>query len=166
MAVTGYRGTYIAVLIGGNTFQWKFIERDEELISMLIRLEADFWRYVQERTPPPLDGSDASAEFLRSFFPNSIPSSQIALPSQAAALIAQYRASSEEADRAAEKKQEAENLLKQMLGENEAGTIGDSVITWKTICQERLDTKTLKAEHPVLFKKYASQVSYRRFSIR
>lgn len=23
MAVTGYKGTYIAVLIGGNTFKWK-----------------------------------------------------------------------------------------------------------------------------------------------
>ena len=36
MAVTGYAGAYIAVLIGGNTFRWKFVERDEELISMLI----------------------------------------------------------------------------------------------------------------------------------
>ena len=39
LAVTGYMGAYIAVLIGGNTFRsfrWKFIERDEELISMLI----------------------------------------------------------------------------------------------------------------------------------
>lgn len=42
MAVTGYAGTYIAVLIGGNTFRWKFVERDEELISMLIELETDF----------------------------------------------------------------------------------------------------------------------------
>ena len=52
MSVTGYVGTYIAVLIGGNTFKWKFIERDEELISMLIELEADFWDYVRLRTPP------------------------------------------------------------------------------------------------------------------
>ena len=29
MAVTGYAGAYIAVLIGGNTFRWKFVERDE-----------------------------------------------------------------------------------------------------------------------------------------
>src|SRR5699024_10110248 len=32
MAVTGYQGAYIAVLIGGNAFRWKFVERDEELI--------------------------------------------------------------------------------------------------------------------------------------
>ena len=166
MAVTGYRGAYIAVLIGGNRFKWQLVERDEELISMLVKLEADFWKHVQEGTPPPLDGSDASAAFLRSFFPDSVPASQIGLPSKAAGLVEQYLAFSEQADRAAEKKQEAENLLKQMLGDNEAGTIGDSIVTWKTIRQERLDAKTLKAEHPALFKRYANQVSYRRFSIK
>lgn len=166
MAVTGYRGAYIAVLIGGNTFQWKLIQRDEELIVMLTKLEADFWNHVQSGTPPPLDGSSASAAFLRAFFPGCVAGSQITLPAQAAALVAQYRSFSEQAERAAEKKQEAENLLKQMLGENEAGTAGDSIVIWKTVCQERLDTKTLKSEHPVLFKKYANPVSYRRFSIR
>ena len=166
MAVTGYRGVYIAVLIGGNRFKWQFVERDEELIAMLIQLEGDFWNHVKEGIPPSLDGSDSSAAFLRSFFPNSVPLSRISLPTQAAELIAQYRNFSEEMDRAAEKKLEAENLLKQMLGENETGTIGDSIVIWKTIHQERLDAKTLKAEHPILFKKYASQVSYRRFSIK
>ena len=166
MAVTGYRGAYIAVLIGGNRFKWQFVERDEELIVMLIQLEKDFWNHVKEGIPPSLDGSEASAAFLRSFFPDSVPLSKIDLPSQAADLILQYRNSGEEMDRAAEKKQEAENLLKQMLGENESGIIGDSVVVWKSIHQERLDTKTLKTEHPVLFKKYASQVSYRRFSIK
>ena len=64
MAVTGYQGAYIAVLIGGNAFRWKFVGRDEELIAMLISLEEDFWRHVQKGTPPALDGSNASARFL------------------------------------------------------------------------------------------------------
>ena len=53
MAVTGYRGAYIAALIGGNTFRWKFVERDEGLIAVMIRLEAEFWGYVQDGTPRP-----------------------------------------------------------------------------------------------------------------
>src|SRR5699024_1353323 len=68
MAVTGYQGTYIAALIGGNTFRWKFIPRDEELITMLVQLEADFWQHVQSETPPPLDGSSTSARFLAERF--------------------------------------------------------------------------------------------------
>lgn len=166
MAVTGYKGTYIAVLIGGNTFRWKFIERDEELIAMLTQLKSDFWNHVQSATPPPLDGSGASAKFLAERFPNSVPKSQITLPDTAAELIEQYDAACEQLEAITEQKQEAENLLKQMLGENEVGTAGDRIITWKSISQERLDSKNLKAEHPVLYKKYANKTSYRRFSIK
>lgn len=166
MAVTGYRGAYIAVLIGGNTFRWKFIERDEELISMLIELEANFWKHVQNNTPPPLDGSDASARFLAERFPDSIPKSQITLPDTAAELLAQYDTACEQLNFATEKKQHAENLLKEMLGNNEIGTAGGRIITWKSIVQERLDSKTLKAEHPTLCQKYTTKTSYRRFTVK
>ena len=166
MAVTGYQGAYIAVLIGGNTFRWKFVERDEELISMLIELELDFWNHVQDGTPPPLDGSEASAKFLSERFPDSVPKSQIELPDTAAELLAQYDQACEELETVTERKQKAENLLKEMMGENEVGTSGDRVITWKSVSQERLDSKTLKAEHPTLCKKYTNKTSYRRFTIK
>lgn len=165
MAVTGYKGAYIAVLIGGNTFKWKFIERDEELISMLIELESDFWDHVQSAVPPPLDGSEASADFLAERFPDSVPKSQITLPDTAADLIVQYDAACEQLEAITEQKQEAENLLKQMMGENEAGNVGDRTITWKTIVQERIDSKTLKAEYPAVWGKFSNRISYRRFVV-
>ena len=65
-----------------------------------------------------------------------------------------------------EQKQKVENQLKQMLGEHETGTAKGRIITWKSSSQERLDSKTLKAEHPALYKKYVNKTSYRRFSIR
>ena len=166
MAVTGYKGTYIAALIGGNTFRWKFISRDEGLIAMLVQLEADFWQHVQNETPPPLDGSNASARFLAERFPNSISNSRIELPNQAEHLIHQYDEASQQIKALTERKQEAENLLKEMLGSHETGTTGDHLVTWKNVVQERLDTKTLKAEHPTLYKKYANQTSCRRFTIK
>ena len=166
MSVTGYKGAYVAVLIGGNTFKWKFIERDEEIISMLIQLESEFWSMVQSNTPPPLDGSDASAEFIGAQFPNSIPLTKIDLPMEAAALIHQYDAACEQLVYLTDQKQEAENLLKQMLGENEAGIIADRVITWKTITQERLDSKAVKAKHPRIYKRFAKIKLSRRFSIK
>ena len=166
MAVTGYAGAYIAVLIGGNTFKWKFVERDEELISMLIELESAFWNHVQDCTPPPLDGSDASAKFLAERFHDSIPKSHITLPDTAADLLAQYDEACEQLEIVTERKQKAENLLKEMMGENEVGTAGERVITWKSVSQERLDSKTLKAEHPALCKKYTNKTSYRRFTIK
>lgn len=166
MAVTGYKAAYIAVLIGGNTFRWKLVERDEELISMLIELETAFWNHVQQVTPPAMDGSHASAKFLSQRFPDSVPASQITLPDTAADLIKQYDIACELLEAVTEQKRSAENKLKEMLGENEAGTAGGRVITWKSVTQERLDSKTLKAEHPALYQKYASKTSSRRFSIR
>jgi predicted phage-related endonuclease len=88
------------------------------------------------------------------------------LPANAAELIHQYDEAREQLEQIEEQKQEAENLLKQMLGDNEAGIAGDRVITWKSISQERFDNKTLKAEHPKLYGKYANKSSYRRFSIK
>ena len=166
MAVTGYAGAYIAVLIGGNTFKWKFVERDEELISMLIELESAFWNHVQDCTPPPLDGSDASAKFLANRFHDSKPKSQITLPDTAVTLLNQYDEACEQLAIVTERKQKAENLLKEMMGDNEVGTAGDRIVTWKSVSQERLDSKTLKVEHPALYKKYANKSSYRRFTIK
>lgn len=166
MAVTGYKATYVAVLIGGNTFRWKLIERDEELIAMLIELEADFWRHVEDGTPPPMDGSKASDKFLSDRFPDSVPQSRITLPDTAADLIQQYDAACEQLETITEQKQKAENLLKQMMGENEVGTTGSRIITWKSVTQERLDSRTLKAEHPALYKKYTNTISSRRFTVK
>ncbi len=166
MAVTGYAGTYIAILIGGNSFRWKFVKRDEELIAMLVELEADFWDYVRLKTPPPLDGSSAAAKFLAERFPCSQPNSKIALPSSAIDLIHKYDTACEQLAAAAEKKQYAENQLKNMMGDYEIGTVWDRVVTWKSVTQERLDSKTLKAEHPTLYKKYANKTSHRRFAIK
>ena len=166
MAVAGYQGAYIAVLIGGNTFRWRFVARDESLIASLIKLEADFWNHVKDGTPPPLDGSNAAVRFLSEQFPNSTPQSQIILPDTAAELLRQYEDACEQLEDIAQQKQQAENLLKQMMGENEIGKLENHIVTWKSIAQERLDSKTLKAEHPALYRKYTNRTSYRRFSVR
>ena len=133
---------------------------------MLIRLEGEFWNHVQEGIPPAIDGSEASAKFLNQRFPDSVPKSKIDLPGDAVFLIRRYEAACEQLKQAEEQKLETENRLKEMLGEHEMGTAENHVITWKSITQERLDSKALKEDRPSLFKKYANKTSYRRFSIK
>lgn len=166
MAVTGYKAAYIAVLIGGNTFRWRLVERDEELISMLIELESRFWEYVKNGTLPPIDSSEACAKYLAEKYSESVANSAVELPFEAEKLFKDYNAACEKLDAINEEKQLAENKLKQLLGNNEVGTVGGNVVSWKSISQERLDTKTLKFEHPTLYKKYANKTSYRRFSVK
>ena len=166
MAVTGYKAAYIAVLIGGNTFRWRLIERDEELIAMLIELESRFWEYVKNGTPPPIDGSDTCAKYLADKYSESVAKSAVELPFEAEKLLKDYNAACQKLSAVTEEKQLAENKLKRLLGEHEVGTFGENIVSWKSVSSERLDTKTLKSEHPTLYKKYATTTTYRRFSVK
>ena len=164
MAVTGFRATYIAVLIGGNSFKWKLVERDDELISMIISLEEKFWESVKNGTPPPVDGSDACADYLAEKFSESTKT-QIDLPDSAIQIIQDYESASEQISKLTEQKTAAENQLKEMLGENEIGLLENCEVAWKAVSQERLNSKLLKNELPEIYKKYANKTSYRRFSV-
>lgn len=166
LCTTGYNGAYIAVLIGGNTFQWKYIPRDEEIISMLIRYEKDFWMHVQDGVPLPPDGSKACTEFLSRHYAKSIPQSKINLPDNAAHLIHQYFTADEQLEMYKKQRQEAENKLKEMLGVHEFGTIGDGYVKWSAVTQNKLSSKLLEAEQPDIYAKYKVESTHRRFTIK
>ncbi|MGD9678912.1 MAG: YqaJ viral recombinase family protein [Vulcanibacillus sp.] len=166
MAVTGFNKTYIACLLGGNKFIYKLIERDDELIDMIIQLEYNFWECVKSNVPPKIDGSESCSELMSRLYPNANNGSSIILPDEAQQLVDQYNSSKEQEKLFSEKKDEAANMLKQMLGDNEVGVINDIKVSWKNVITERLDTKKLKAENPEIYGEYVSSSSSRRFSIK
>ena len=80
MAVTGYEGWYIAVLIGGNHFKYQYIERDEEYIDNLVKIESDFWfNYVENKIMPEVDGSSSTSNLIKRMFPKPEPTTSISL---------------------------------------------------------------------------------------
>lgn len=166
MAVTGYERTFIAVLIGGNTFKYKVIERDDELIEMIIKLEKQFWENVKNNTPPNVDGSESSSNLLNILYPKANKENQITLPLEAEKLIEQYYSNKTKEKEFAELKDEAVNKLKMLVGNNEIGTINNSIVSWKNVCSERLDSKRLKEELPEVYKKYLKKTETRRFMIK
>lgn len=166
MAVTGAKAWWIAVLIGGNCFKYTKIERDEEIIEYLIKIESDFWRLVEENTPPEPDGSEASTQLLARLYPEAEPESRIRLPLEAKDLIRQYEAAKLDEQEARTRKEEAANKLKAMLKDKEVGLIGDREVRWKSIISTRFDTKRFKKDHPDLYKQYVKESEYRRFEIR
>ena len=166
LCVTGYNGAYIAVLIGGSAFQWKYVPRDEEMISMIIRTERDFWTLVEDDVPPPLDGSDACVKFLSKYYADSVAKSKIKLPEIAADLIKEFNEAKELEDAVVKRKQKAANLLKQMLGEHEIGVIDDNYVKWQAVAQEKFSAELLKAEQPEIYAKYLVKSSHRRFTVK
>ena len=143
MAVTGMSFVYVAVLIGGNKFMWRLVERDEAVIDLIIQMESRFWKLVLLRIPPQIDGSKASLTLLNRLYPTGVKSS-IELPPEALTLISQYEDAQDKEKKAAEEKELASNKLKVMLKEHELGVIDDRQVSWKSIKGERLDTKSLK----------------------
>lgn len=166
MVVTGYPRWYIAVLIGGNKFRWKVIERDEEIINYLIKIESDFWRLVENRTPPEMDGSEASKKALQLLYPESQPDTLIELPPTAAELFEQYDKAIKLEEQARELKEMAENKIKALLGEKEVGICGDRRVTWKTVISNRLDSKALKKAHPDIYSQFCKESITRRFQVK
>jgi putative phage-type endonuclease len=166
MAVTGFNKTYIACLLGGNKFIYKVIERDDELIDMIIQLEFNFWECVKNNVPPKIDGSESCSDLMSRLYPNANKDSSIILPDEAQLLVEQYNSSKEQEKQFSERKEEAANILKQMLGENEVGVINDTKISWKNVTTDRLDTKKLKSEKPQIYDEYVSSSSSRRFAIK
>lgn len=166
MAVTGLRGAYIAALVGGNQYFCHFIKRDDEIIEMLIRLEKEFWSYVETNTIPPIDGSESAKSYLNSLFPASTTGESITLDDSCIKLIENYEIYEAQEKLYKDLKEQSANELKLLIGEHESAKIADRVVTWKNVSQERFDTKRLASEVPEIYDSYLNKSSYRRFTIK
>lgn len=167
MAVTGYKAWWIAVLIGGNTFIYKKIERDEDIIQYLIDIEKDFWlNHVEKEMPPMFDGSEASTELLKQLYPSSIEDSSITLGAEEDILIEARDQVDREIKVLQDQKAEYENKIKAKLGENETGVTEKYKVTWKSYGTKRFDSKRFAKEQPELYAKYVNETTTRRFSVK
>ena len=122
MEVTGWKWGSLAALIGGNTFRWMDIERNEAFIDMLRRKCVEFWRLVETRTPPPVDGSASTAETLKRLFPKDTGET-IALPGDAIHWDHQYAQACEEIAAAQARKDEAKAKLIAAIGDATVGVL-------------------------------------------
>jgi len=122
MEVTGWRWGSLACLIGGNTFRWCDVERNEAFIELLRRKCTEFWRLVETKTPPPVDGTSSTAETLRKLFPKD-SGETIALPGEAVHWDHEYAQACEEIAAAEGRKAEAKAKLIATLGDATFGVL-------------------------------------------
>lgn len=68
LLVTGMPWGTLAALIGGQQLVWFDAEKNDRFLdAMLPKLEA-FWELVKTGTPPPVDGSEATARILAKLY--------------------------------------------------------------------------------------------------
>lgn len=155
MAVTGCRTWYIAALIGGNRFIWKEIPRNDDDIKALLKAETEFWRKVEAKEMPDVDGSESCAHALTEKFHGGAPA--IELPSSADKIFSEIDTLTDTASSILAQIEEKKNQLRMMLGDAEAGTTASGRrVTWKTQAgRTTIDSKRLKAERPDVWQQYS-----------
>lgn len=165
MSVCHADAWYIAVLIYGKQFKYYRLERDEQIITDLIKLEQDFWEnHVMKKVMPSPDGSKLAdsviAEYYKESTGNIIPlvgfNEKLKRRQELVDIIGRMDT---------EKKQ-IEQELKMFMGEAEGAENEQFRVSWKTVCSNRLDEKRIKEEQPELYEQYMKSVSSRRFVVK
>ena len=165
LCVTGVKKAYVAVLIGGNSFKIYEVDADEEIQSMLIAVEKNFWNKVQNMIRPEMDGSDAAKDLLDKLYHGGVAET-IVMPDDAIEYVDAYIEACAEEDNAKAKKQDASNHIKEILGDYDKATCMGHNISWKPVSTERLDTKALKEAEPEIYAKYVKTSVSRRFTLK
>lgn len=167
MAVTGFEKSYIACLIGGNKFILKEVQRDDELIAMILKSEKEFWEeHVIKRIPPPLDGSSAAEKFLKERYKESEPGKVIDLKAENKDKITRYLELKASIDELEKEKKAIENQLKNEIADAECGMVGKFIVNWKTITSSRIDSNILKNDYPDIYGIVCKPSISRRFEIK
>lgn len=166
MAVLGAESWYIAVMVYGKEFKYMKLERDEEIIQSLIRIEENFWKNnVLERIMPEPDGSDAAEAFINRHFAESRKELSIPLSGFDEKLRRREEITGIITHLDTEKKK-IEQEIKTYMNEAEYAENENFLVSWKNSTSNRIDTKRLKAEMPEVYERFLNTVKSRRFMVK
>lgn len=166
MAVTGADAWYIACVILGKRFIWRRIERDEGLISMLIKIEEDFWKdHIECRNMPDPDGSKACDEIIKKYYPRSKSENKIELIGFDEKLKRRQDIDALQ-DKLAIEKKTIDQEIQLYMGDAETAENDRYQVSWRTVSSCRIDTKKLKSDHPNIYAACVKTSESRRFSIK
>jgi predicted phage-related endonuclease len=165
MAVTGLVVADVAVLIGGSDFRMYEVPADRELQEMLIEGEAEFWRNVEQGTPPePVSYSDMQVRFGRLTSGGTVEATPDVIDA-----VVRLQKVQEEIKRLEEVEQAEKAIVMKALGECDTLVSGGfTVATWKAAKPaQRFDSKGFQAAYPELYPQFlkAGEVS-RRFLLK
>jgi putative phage-type endonuclease len=165
MSVMNADAWYIAVLIYGREFKVYKLERDEEIIANLIKVERNFWENnVLKGIIPDPDGSKLADSVIAEYFKESTGA---AIPLQGFDDKLKRR---EEIvslmDKMESEKRQIEQELKMYMGDAEKAENQLFRVSWKAVVSNRLDAKALQEQEPEVYRKFLKQTSSRRFTVK
>lgn len=182
LAVTGKRRWYLSAWsYGQGTKHFVFdldpnAEKPDWADEMIIidpgefdaaeKMAADFVALCQSKdAPPPVDGSDATEEALRTIYPVSVEGTSADLSAYLADLKHIDWLNSEIEDREKEKELCKQRIM-EFMGECERGTAPGYSVSYKSSTTKRLDTKAARAALGADLDKFYNETTSRSLRIR
>ena len=165
MAVMGFDRMYLAVLVLGVGFYHFIIDRDDGEIAALIEQEQAFWHLVETKTPPPVDGSDSTADTLAALYPTETVCGRVALSGACAALLADIEAMKTEQDALGKSISKAKAQIQLEIGDAEGGQCDGWRVSWKAQNRTTVDGAALKRDYPEIYQKYSKTATSRVFRL-
>ena len=164
LAVTGADRWYLAVLAYGRGFFTFTLERDQAEIDALMAAEADFWKLVEQDTPPDADGSEATSAALREIFPISEQTTADLFGRDT--VLREYMRLKEDKKALDTRIGEIENTIKADMGEAESGLCGSFHISWKSQNRQTFQAKEFAKDHPSIdLAPYYNNTNLRPFKV-
>lgn len=157
LGITGRKKGWIACLIGGQKFDYKPIDFDEELFNMMVEKAVKFWEMVQKQIPPLIlpEDDEVLGEIYSEHTDDMIKVQEM---DERIAYLQEIKMHIEEMQK---EKREIETELKTMIADK-AGLITDTYkVSWKSQIQRRIDTDTFKTDNPDLAQKYMIEKAIR-----
>lgn len=166
MAVLDLQWADIAVLISGQDDRHYRIERDDELVQMLITYETDFWDRVLRKDPPDPTGTAGDKDLLQRMF-DAVGGKEILVGEETSELAQQYDQFRKIEKTAEKEKERVGNALRLLMGDAEiALDVNKRVVcTWKKYEADQFEQKRLKEEMPRFAATYTSKETRRTLHV-
>ena len=151
LACSGFAWGSFAVLIWGKGVRWIDAVRNDAFIGVLEEECEAFWRRVVEGNPPPIDGSDHTADALKRLYPKETGEVK-ELPPEVADWAVELERLEQEIDRAKDRKETIRNQIKALIGEASEGFVPGGP-AWTYHVQSRRETVQSACEFRTLRRK-------------
>lgn len=112
----------LAILGSFRSFHHFDIPRHQPFIDLLAEKVREFWKLVESRTPPPADGSEATAKALKTLYPKD-KGTTIFLPPEASVWAVEWESAKAEVKAAEERMNAVKLALIAAIGDNTFGTL-------------------------------------------
>lgn len=143
LAVTEWDWGSIAAILGGQKFVYADYQRNDTFVAHMMARVQEFHAAMHNGKLPEADAADSDA--LCMLWPDHVEEKVVELPAEAIYLDEAIRQADDALQPAQEAKTQAQNRLKQMIGDAEVGILPDGTRwSWKTSERKGYEVKPTK----------------------